>query len=250
MKALRITALVASGICLAVLVSPAVASGPVTSPAAGPTAEGPYVTAMGVGVAQPSPIDPLASAQTLYVGVQSTADAAGVQAAVDEMVARLDAIKAALVKAGVPADGIRMMGFNVNPMYAGGKPVPSPEKPQAPQVSSLSVAGNLMVEVPSIRLVAAAMNAASAAGATSVNANAGKGGPQFGATQPSAADLAKATQLAVANARTNAEALAAASGRKLGAIRSISSQLPMAGCCPPSFGWTVQATVTFELAGP
>ena len=66
------------------------------------------------------------------------------------------------------------------------------EKPQAPQVSSLSVAGNLMVEVPSIRLVAAAMNAASAAGATSVNANAGKGGPQFGATQPSAADLAKA----------------------------------------------------------
>jgi uncharacterized protein YggE len=53
----------------------------------------------------------------------------------------------------------------------------------------------------------------------------------------------------VANARTNAEALASASGRKLGAIRSISStQPPMMGCCPTSTGWTVQVTVTFDYA--
>src|SRR5207249_3667726 len=132
MKALRITALIASVLCLAVLVSPALASGPVTSTAGAPTVDGAFVSAMGIGV------------------------------------------------------------------------------------------------VPSIRLLIAAMNAATASGATQVNANSGKGGVPFGTVQPSASDLAKATQGAVANARTNAEALAAASGRKVGAIRSIaSSQLPM-----------------------
>ena len=81
-----------------------------------------------------------------------------------------------------------------------------------------------------------------------VNANAGKGGAPYGTVQPSAAELAKATAAALANARTNAEALAAASGRKLGALRSISSQMPGMGCCPPNSGWMVQLTVTFEWA--
>jgi uncharacterized protein YggE len=107
----------------------------------------------------------------------------------------------------------------------------------------------MSADVPSIRLLVVAMNAATENGATQVNANAGKGGAPYGTVQPSAADLAKATGAAVTNARTNAEALAGASGKKLGAIRSISSQLPMMGCCPPNAaGWTVQVTVTFDYA--
>ncbi len=247
MNVFRITAVIASVLCLAFLASTAFATGPVTSPSAAP-ADPPGITAMGIGVAQSS-ADPLASAQTLYIGTQSTVDGANVQAAADEMVARLDAIRAALVKVGVPADGIRMAGFNVSPMFAG-KPVGAPaEKPVQPQVSSLTLNGNLTADVPSIRLLVAAMNAATANGANNVNANAGKGGAPYGTTQPSAAELAQVTAAAVANARTNAEALATASGKKLGAIRSISAtQPPMMGCCPPSAGWVVQVTVTFDVA--
>ena len=252
MKVLRITALIASVLCLAILVTPAVASGPVMSPDAAPTADGPSVTAAGIGVAQASAIDPLAIGQTLYITVQSTADPAGVQSAADDLVARLDGIKAALLKVGVPADGIRMQGFSVNPFFSQAKPMPASvdkNEPAKQVVNSVSLNGTLTADVPSIRLVIAAMNAATANGATSVNANSGKGSAPYGTVQPSAADLTKATQAAVANARTNAEALAAASGKKIGAIRSISSsQPPIMGCCPPNTGWTVQVTVTFDFA--
>ncbi|MDP9282331.1 MAG: SIMPL domain-containing protein [Chloroflexota bacterium] len=230
--------------CLAILVTPALASGPVMSPAAAPAAETPSVTAMGIGVAQSSAMDPLAIGQTLYISAQSTADSAGVQSAADELIARLDAIKAALVKAGVPADGVRVTGLSVNPNVGPSKPG-GPAQP----VASVSLTGSLSADVPSIRMLVAAMNAATENGATQVNANAGKGGTPYGTVQPSAADLTKATQAAVANARTNAEALAAASGKRLGAIRSISSsQPPMMGCCPPNAAWTVQVTVTFDFA--
>ena len=250
MKALRVTALIASVLCLAVLVSPAVASGPITSTTAAPAAEGAFVTAMGIGVAPASASDPFAIGQTLYIGVQSTADSAGLQNAADEMLSRLGAIKAALVDAGVPADGIRLQGLSVNPMFGPTKPGDAPgQKSQTQAPTSVNLNGSLSADVPSIRLLVAAMNAATANGATQVNANSGKGGAPFGSVQPPAADLAKATQAAVANARTNAEALAAATGRKVGSIRSISSsQLPMMGCCPPNSGWTVQVTVTFEFA--
>ena len=250
MNALRVTALIASVLCLAVLVSPAVASGPVLSQAAAPAPDA-SITAVGIGVAQSS-ADPLTIGQTLYISVQSTVDLAGVQGATDQMVTKLDAIKSALVNAGVPAEGIRMTGLSVNPMYGPSKGPPSPivDKNQPPQpVSSLSLNGNLTADVPSIRLLVAAMNAATENGASTVNANYGKGGAPFGTIQPSAADLAKATSAAVANARSNAEALASASGKKLGGIRSISSsQPPMMGCCPPNSGWTVQVTVTFDFA--
>jgi uncharacterized protein YggE len=245
----RSTAIIVSVLCAAFLVSPAFATGPVMSPTAVTADAG--VTAMGVGVAQSS-TDPLAIGQTLFVSVQSTSDLSGVQAAADEIMAKLDAIKSALVKAGVPADGIRMAGLSVNPMYGPtmGGPSPIMDKNQTPQkVSALSLSGNLTADVASVRLLVTAMNAATENGASTVNANGGKGGGPFGTVQPSASDLAKATSAAVANARTNADALASASGKKLGAIRSISStQPPMTGCCPPNAGWTVQVTVTFDYA--
>ena len=249
MKIFRIAALIAFVLCAAFLVSPAFATGPVTSPAAVTAPDAPSVTAVGIGMAQSS-ADPFAIGQTLYISTQSTVDGSGVQAAADEMVARLDAIKAALVKVGVPADGIRMAGFSVNPLFAPGKPAPvQAEKGQTqPQVASLNLNGSLTADVPSIRILVAAMNAATANGASSVNANGGKGGAPYGTVRPSAAELAKATEAAVANARTNAEALASASGKKLGSIRSISSQVPNAACCPPNYGWMVQVTVTFDLA--
>ena len=217
---------------------------------AAPVAEAPSITALGIGVAQPSAGDPFAIGQTLYIGVQSMADAAGLQQAADDLLSRLETIKGALVAAGVPADGIRMQGFNVSPSFGPMKPGASPMEGggQPAKVTSLNMNANLSADVPSIRVLLAAMNAATANGATMVNANAGKGIGPYGVSQPHAADLAKATEAAIATARTSAEAIAAASGKQLGAIRSISSQLPMMGCCPPNSGWTVQVTVTWELA--
>jgi len=247
-KALRVTALIVSILGLAVVVSPALASGPVVSPTAAPAADAPSITATGIGVAQSSAADPLAIGQTLYIGVQSTAEAAQMQKAADDLLARLDAIKGALVAAGVPADGIRMTGFNVNPSFGPMKPGTADAGQPQQQLTSLNLNGSLSADVPSIRLLVAAMNAATSHGATTVNANAGKGGLPYGTIQPSAADLAKATNAAVVNARATAAALAAASGKKLGGFRSITSQAPMMGCCPPNTGWTVQVTVTFDLA--
>src|SRR5437867_12646972 len=128
MKALRVTALIASVLCLAVLVSPAVASGPVTSTTVAPAAEGAFLTAMGIGVAPASASDPFAIGQTLYISVQSTADSAGLQNAADEMLSRLGALKAALVDAGMPADGLRLQGWSVNPMFGPTQPGDVPDQ--------------------------------------------------------------------------------------------------------------------------
>ena len=248
MKALRVPALIGSVLCLAILMSPALASAPVTSPAAVQAADAPSITATGVGLAPASAADPLAVGQTLYIGVQTTAEVAGMQQAADELMAKLDAIKRAVVAAGVPGDGVRVTGFNVHPNVGPFKPgALGMEGGQPTQVTSLQLQGSLSADVPSIRVLVAAMNAATSHGATTVNANTGKGGPPYGTSHPSAADLATATKSAIANARANAEALAAAGGKKLGEIRSISAQAPMLGCCPPVSGWTVQVTVTFDL---
>ena len=248
MKALRVPALIGSALFLAILMSPALASGPVTAPAGVQAADAPSITATGVGLAPASAADPLAVGQTLYIGVQTTAEVADMQRAADELMTKLRAIERAVVAAGVPADGVRVTGFNVHPNMAPFKPGASPmEGGQPTQVTSLQLHGSLSADVPSIRVLVAAMNAATSHGATTVNANTGKGGPPYGPSQPSAADLATATKSAIANARANAEALAAAGGKKLGEIRSISAQAPMLGCCPPVSGWTVQVTVTFDL---
>lgn len=249
MNVLRVAALIVSVLCLAILMSPALASGPVTSPAGVQATDVPSITATGVGLAPMSAADPLAVGQTLYIGVQTTAEIAGVQKAADELMAKLDGIKRAVVAAGVPTDGVRVTGFNVHPNMGPFKPGASPmEGGQPTQVTSLQLHGSLSADVPSIRVLVAAMNAATSHGATTVNANTGKGGPPHGPGQPSAGELATATQSAIANARATAEALAAAGGKKLGEIRSISAQAPMLGCCPPVSGWTVQVTVTFDLA--
>ena len=248
MKAVRVPALIGSVFCLAILMSPALASGPVSSPTAVQATDAPTITATGVGLAPVSAADPLAVGQTLYIGVQATAEVAGMQQAADALMAKLEAIKRAVVAAGVPADGVRVTGFNVHPNMAPFKPGASPmEGGQPTQVTSLQLHGSLSADVPSIRVLVAAMNAATSHGATTVNANTGKGGPPYGPSQPSAADLATATKSAIANARANAEALAAAGGKKLGEIRSIAAQAPMLGCCPPVSGWSVQVTVTFDL---
>jgi uncharacterized protein YggE len=244
---LRVTALIVSAFCLAILVSPALASGPVAAPAAVQATDTPTITATGIGTAQVPSDDPLAAGQTLFIGVQTTADVSSLQKAADELIARLDVIKRAIVAAGVPADGVRMTGFNVHPNMGHLKPGMPPEGGQPSQVTSLQLHGSLSADVPSIRVLAAAMNAATSNGATTVNANTGKGGSPYGPGQPSAADLATATQSAIANARSTAQALAAASGKKLAGIRSVTSQAPTIGCCPPHVGWSVQVAVTFDL---
>jgi uncharacterized protein YggE len=111
------------------------------------------------------------------------------------------------------------------------------------------IVGNLQIDLADVKLLVAAINAATASGATTVNSGmSGKGGPNGPAVQPTAEQLAPGMTEALRNARAAAEAIAQASGRKLGAIRSVSAQQLYPDCCPQGNGWRVSLTVTFDIA--
>jgi uncharacterized protein YggE len=206
-----------------------------------PAAEGAFITAIGVGISAP-PVsrDVDLYPQTLFVSSQLTASAAEIQAGLTEMSTRVAAIRAALVRAGVADSAIHMQNLAVYPQFG-----PKPSDASQPQ-SGYSVTASMQVDVTTVRLLVAATEAAIAAGATQVGTagKGGVGGPQ--SVQPAQADLDAATTVAVANARANAEAVAKASGKRLGAVHSMSALPPSADCCPPGAGWRVQVTMTFE----
>jgi len=255
---LRATAAIAL-LVIAALVLPssliALASGPgaaiLAAPVAAPASEGPYITAIGVGIVMPTTADFVVTPQTLFVNAQSQAEAVAVDRAIDEMQARLTAIKSALETVGVPAAGIRFVALNLNPQFGVLKPgQPSPVEKGQPlpqQVASYTINGSLQADIPTVKLLIPAINAANANGATTVNAGGGKMGPQA-PVQPPQADLEKGITQAIASARSTADAMATASGKKLGDIRSIASQQLFPTCCPPNNGWQVQVTVTFNIA--
>lgn len=233
----------------------ALASPPATSNAA-PAPETALITATGTGtIPGRGGVDFAVSAQTLFIGAQSKASSADVDTAVGEMEQRLLAIEAALEKAGVPATGIRFQGLNVFPQSAPPQPgQPSPVdkgQPLPQQVTSFQVTGALQADVPDLKLLVAALNAATANGATQVSVG-GKGGPMPTSVQPPADALATGVSEALANARATAQAVASASGKKLGDVHSVSVNQIFPSCCPPqpANGWTVQLTVSFATAAP
>ena len=208
---------------------------------AAPASEGAFITAIGVGVsAPPASRDVDLYPQTLFVASQITVSAAEIQRGLSDMSTRVAAIRAALVRAGVADSAIHMQNLAVYPQFG-------PKPPDASQpVNAYSISANMQVDLTTVRLLVAATEAAISAGATQV-ATGGKGavgGAQ--SVQPAQADLDAATSAAIANARANAEAMAKASGKRLGAIHSLSAVQPTADCCPPGAGWRVQVTVSFD----
>lgn len=195
------------------------------------------------------------SGYSLSVGVEERTEGSNVQAAVDAAQGKIDAIKAALQGAGIPADDIVVTNFNISPNY-GYPPIPVPAK-EAPSMSPVApdgdgqsgyiVSANMQVDTTSADQLAAAMQAAIDAGATSVGTW-GKGGPEAPPTD--AAVLKPAIEQATEQAQTMAEASADAAGVDLGGIHSISVQPPMAiytGPGPGASYWQVQVKVTYDI---
>ncbi len=221
------------------------------APLAAPASETALISANGQAVVNSPNADFLLAPQSLNVTAQSKATLADIDTAIAEMQQRLLAIKGALEKAGVPAAGIHFQGLNVSPVFAPPQPgQPSPVEKGQPlptQVTSFTIYGSLQADVPDLKTLIQAMNAATANGATQVNTGGGKGGPMTN-TQPPADLLAKGVADAIANARVTAQALATASGKKLGEIHSISANQIYPACCPPGqSGWTIQLTVSFAI---
>ncbi len=123
----------------------------------------------------------------------------------------------------------------------------SPVAPDGGGQSGYIVSANMQVDTTSADQLAAAMQAAIDAGATSVGTW-GKGGPEAPPTD--AAVLKPAIEQATEQAKTMAEASADAAGVDLGGIHSISVQPPMAiytGPGPGASYWQVQVKVTYDI---
>lgn len=199
------------------------------------------------------------SGYSLSVGVEERTEGNDVQAAVDAAQAKVDAIKAALQSAGIPAADIVVTNFNISPNWGyPPMPVAADGAAEAPAMSSriapdaggqngYIVSANMQVDTTSADQLAEAMQAAIDAGATSVGTW-GKGGPEAPPTD--AAILEPAIKQATEQAKTMAEASAAAAGVDLGGIHSISVQPPMAiytGPGPGASYWQVQVKVTYNI---
>ena len=243
---LSVTLALALVVPLSVVAMASSVTAPQPAPATAVVSDVPTITAVGGGLIAGSSADPLLGPQTLYIGAQSKSGPADLEAAAGEMQLRLATIRSAIEKLGGAPASIRPIGINVQPQFGPGGPG---EKGGPAPLSGFLVAGNIQVELADARLLVAAINAAIANGASSVNSGvSGKGGPIGAGPQPSAAQLASGMAEALKNARSAAEAIASASGRTLGAVRSVSAQQLYPDCCPQGGGWRVMLTVTFEIA--
>jgi uncharacterized protein YggE len=232
---------------LVALASPPAAPSPAPLPV--PIPDPPTITVTGTAAFPgTSSSDVFLTPQTLNITAQSKSGPADVDSAVAEMHTRLLAISAALEKLGVPTASIRFQGINVQPQYGPPGPgSPSPVdkgQPLPQQVLSFMINANLQAEVSDPKLLVAAINGATANGATTVNSSSGKPGPVT--MQPPSDHLAKGVADAVKNARSIAEATAAATGRTLGPVRAVNAQQIYPICCPQGATWQVTLSVTFD----
>lgn len=231
------------------LASQPAAPGPATQPA--PASESALITATGSSVVPPGSTDFTVAPQTLFITAQSKSGPDDVDGAVAEMQQRLLNIKTALEKLGVPSAGIRFQGLAVQPQFAPLQPgQASPVnkgQPLPQQLQSYTINASMQADVPDLKALVAAMNAATTNGATGVNVSP-KGGPVTN-TQPPADVLQRGLMEAIANAQATATATAAASGKKLGDIHSVSVNSVFPQCCPQgSAGWNVSVTVSWNIA--
>lgn len=154
------------------------------------------VTASGNGKALASP-----DTAELSFGIASTDPKA--KPALDRASRAADAVSSALQKAGVAKDDIQTSGVRIEPNYAGW------EEGKAPRVLSYRAYVDMRVRVRDVEIVGEVIEAATGAGATSVN------GPTFTLEDDAAASEEAITD-AVEDARARAQAMAKAAGKKVG----------------------------------
>lgn len=165
--------------------------------AATPSASGaPTVTVTGSGTVHITPDE-----ASVDLGVTANASSAEAAMAADNKA--MGAVAAAIEGAGVDAKDVRTFGINLNTTYNRG------------HVTGFQASNTVEVTLHSVAKVGPIIDKALAAGANRVM------GVSFGLSDPQPAQR-QAYTAAVSNAHASAQALAAAAGMHLGAIRSIS----------------------------
>lgn len=117
---LSVTLALALAVPFAVVAHASPIAGPQSGPASAVASDAPTISTVGTGLIAGSIADPLLGPQSLYIGVQSKAGPAELEAAADEMQLRLAAIRSAIEQLGVPPASIRPMGISVQPQFGPG----------------------------------------------------------------------------------------------------------------------------------
>ena len=198
------------------------------------------VTVQGTGVGK-------ASADEARVTVAVVTDAETVQQAVDPNNQKVQAVLAALKGLGLDDKSLKTETVEVYPEYS------QPEfEDETEEIIGYSATNRIRVTTKKVDMAGQIIETALAAGANSVDT-------LEMVTTAEAAAQAAGLKEAINNARKKAEAAAAASGRKLGKVVSVSEETgyePLGGAgagegeVPVTTGqneFTVQVRVTFEL---
>lgn len=192
------------------------------------------VTATGMGRLD-LPATPSLEELTATISVQADANA-GV--ALSQAKATTDAVVAALIARGVARSAIHVSGLSV--WGNGGRPDPLPVTPAATR--SIGVEQVITAEVSDPGAAPAALDAALAAGASSVSLFPGPAAPQ-----PSTDAVTAAVKRATAAAHDLAQAAAAAAGVHLGALHTVQVSPPVSCGWGPT-GPELAVTVTVDYA--
>jgi uncharacterized protein YggE len=200
--------------------------GPSSVPPAGPgvTATGLAQVALGGGTS--------VTAETLNVGVSSSPGTTDLAGALNDVQTRLNAVRDAIRKAGVPDSQISRQNLNA---WGNG----------APKVNSVQVNGGLTVTVTDAALADKAMRAAVDAGAGNVNLYASSGAST---ATPDAQKLQDGIRKATDEAHAMAQSQAQAAGVQLGALQS--SVVTQPAICPWQAGgpvMVVAVTLTYAV---
>jgi uncharacterized protein len=144
----------------------------------------------------------------VLLAVESSAPTA--REAAQQNAALMQRVLDAVRRAGVPAEEIRTVSYELRPEYAR----PEPQRQDPPRIVSYRAINMVQVRVDPMAQVGAVIDAALGAGANRVSSL------TFELRDTDAARLA-ALQLAVQSARRQAEAVASAAGQRLGEPQSI-----------------------------
>jgi uncharacterized protein YggE len=159
------------------------------------------VTASGTGTTQAAP-------DTAEMSFGVTAMSPNAKTALDDASKAAEQIAAALKKQGIAAEDIQTRDVSVYPQ--------SVDQDGKQVITGYQASLNVTVKVRDISKLGEVISAANAAGANEIS------GPTFTIDDPAPA-RAKAIDEAVADARKSAEAMAAAAGKSVGEVLSMSS---------------------------
>jgi uncharacterized protein YggE len=188
------------------------------------------VTTLEINAQQEVKAEPdIATVSAGVVTIDKTAETA-----MKENATKMNAIFAALKKAGIETKDQQTSGITVSPQYLY-------QESKAPQISGYQANNTVNITLHDLKAIGPVLDALLAQGANQIN------GPNFTLDNPDAL-LDKARKDAVAKARQRAEIYASATGMKIKRIRSISENTSVGN--PPPYPMMARKMMSMAAASP